>query len=1636
MRTLTLAFCCLAYLTPVVAQSRSLESAAPTEVGLSPEGLANITQALQRHVDRREIAGAVAAIARHGRVAYLTAVGNRREDQAMSTDTLFRIASMTKAITSAAVMSLVEEGKLTLDDPLSKHLPQFQSMRVLRTIEGEDRSTVNAIREPTMHDLLTHRSGLTYGWFGPEKLDAIYRQHDLTDLMVPIRETMGERVQRLSRVPLKFQPGSDWDYGLSIDVLGHLVEVVSGITLDHFLYERFFRPLGMMDTHFAVPERSQSRLAGLYTTDQDQSLRAVTDLPVTRRFLKFSADHNHPHNAFFSGGGGLVSTTTDYLRFLQMLLNGGSLDGQRILNRETVAMMTRNQIGDLRIPFPGHGDGFGFGFGVVTDRGAAADPSSVGSFSWGGIYNTYFWVDPQEQLIGLLMTQLFPYDHLPLRSEFKQLSYAAIDDAGLERVYWYQPGEEHANPHFNGRQLRVNAPEASTDPKFATRSEPQSSGLARILIKEDLRAIRRVDLSTEIWGGHPGTSNKRVSLNGRTNFAIPEVGTSDHHCTHHYPSFNLRPKDLVNGYNAVQFACDQGDTFWGHYIVDNVALRVGVNTSDPTLEPAHLAGFEASVEATPHGDGFTLQLKTTTEDEAAIEAVHYQANYFGYDENGNGWRTDWHGMTKDRRPHGIIGSATEPPFQVEWDTRMLPAQDNVKVRAVVELKNAPSLRYRTTPRGGLSIVNRERERVRLFMSDDLPKPFWSRAGRRKECTIELDVAPEEIVAAELHVVAWTGGAGDVRDYFTLNGHPFSVAEGSAHETVYSKLPVPASLLRQGKNVISLLSDSTHHGIEVLSPGPALVLRYRDKNQTQDGPTAGVTKTSDQTTRAAVTLVESARDESAGGIECYKVETPTATYFLDKIGAGLSSMIDRDGKDWLGFHPEAGTGAGGEYRGFPNAVFKEAGNYFHARNAGTDPCVTIVEESSPRRVVITALSSNGLWAGKYTFTPDACTFTMTKKPEGHNYWVLYEGVPGGQYDDTDWWMTSARADKQALTTQHEGDIPNVEWMAFGDQASPRMLVVSHHEDDSHSDRFYQMQKKMTVFGFGRDGMKKFLGSVPQSFSIGFVESTEPVEANRFAEGVRTATPARARGLETSSLPAHLKRLALEQFALRKRGDPNSGKKLFFDDPRTKCSTCHRANEAGGDVGPDLSKIGGKFDRPHLIESLLEPSKQIVEGYRTSLILTKDGATHTGIAKSVSDEVVVLVDASNKRRSVPTSDIETRTEARVSLMPTGLADLLSPQEFTDLITYLETLQSGKGKFGSGVTGPIQLPSGFEVTTVATGLSGATALEVASDGRVFVCEQDGKLRVIKNNQLLPDPFVTIPVEHNWERGLIGVTVAPDFPDDPYVYVVYVTNKPYTHHRVSRFLAQGDKAAPHSEEILLRGDDQSKFGGNVPAGHQGGAIHFGRDGKLYIGIGEQTAKTPSQRLDALQGKLLRINPDGSIPSDNPFRDRTSGKYQSIWAIGCRNPFTFAVQRSSGSILINDVGGKYEEINRGVAGANYGWPNVEHGPTEVEGITAPIHVYPQASISGGDFAEHLGWPEPYRDRYFFADFVHGWIKMLDPQEPEESQPFAEGLRRPVDLRFGNDGSLYVLLRNAWVVDSKFEDGTGALMRIDYKGAN
>jgi hypothetical protein len=392
------------------------------------------------------------------------------------------------------------------------------------------------------------------------------------------------------------------------------------------------------------------------------------------------------------------------------------------------------------------------------------------------------------------------------------------------RLHWFEHGLEHGNPVSN-RRFRVNAPEAVLHPSFGKRSETRSSGMLQIFTEEDLSLIDGAELYLELWGGHPGTANKRVTLNGRSTYPLPEVGVAQRHCTHEYPVVPLKITDLVNGYNALQFACDQGSSFWGHFIVDNACLRAVLKKDHPDLAKAGLTGFQASVRAVSGGaDQITVSLAASQPE--AVAAVDFQGFYTGYDENADTQSSGWHGFTKERRPVAFLGTATQAPFQVTWDTSMLPAQKGVLVRAWVHLRGPRNLVYATAPSEALEIPSRAGRDVRLYLSRDLPPAFISRIKRRPGCTIELDVEPSRIERAELHVVTWDGGRGTIKDYFTLNGVAFPVAEEGKHDVIYSRLPVDPKILRRGPNRIELYSDTEHHGIEILLPGPALMIRAR------------------------------------------------------------------------------------------------------------------------------------------------------------------------------------------------------------------------------------------------------------------------------------------------------------------------------------------------------------------------------------------------------------------------------------------------------------------------------------------------------------------------------------------------------------------------------------------------------------------------------------------------------------------------------------------------------------------------------------------------------------------------------------------------------------------------------------------
>jgi len=333
---------------------------------------------------------------------------------------------------------------------------------------------------------------------------------------------------------------------------------------------------------------------------------------------------------------------------------------------------------------------------------------------------------------------------------------------------------------------------------------------------------------------------------------------------------------------------------------------------------------------------------------------------------------------------------------------------------------------------------------------------------------------------------------------------------------------------------------------------------------------------------------------------------------------------------------------------------------------------------------------------------------------------------------------------------------------------------------------------------------------------------------------------------------------------------------------------------------------------------------------------------------------------------------------------------------------------------------LPPGFTETRVAGGLDDPTAMAFAPDGRIFVAQQGGQLRVIKNGTLLATPFLTVTVSSAGERGLLGVELDPNFSSNGFVYIYYTATTPAIHNRVSRFTASGDTAVPGSETILLELNNLSSA-----TNHNGGALHFGPDGKLYVAAGENANGSNAQTLGNLLGKILRINKEGSIPSDNPFFSTASGDNRAIWALGLRNPFTFSFQPGTGRMLINDVGqNTWEEVNEGVAGSNYGWPSTE-GPTSNSAFRGPIHWYGHGNgsttgcaITGGAFYNPATqqFPDEYEGSYFFADFCSGWIRRLDPSTGNAITPFASGIGAPVDLRVTDDGSLYYLARQEGAV--------------------
>jgi len=416
-----------------LASSPGLPRGDAKTAGFDSDKLAAIDGLLKRAVEQRQIAGGAALVARKGKIAHLATAGMQDAEAGVpiSEATIYRIASMTKPVTSVAAMMLVEEGKLALSDPVAKFIPEFKQVRVL-TKDAQPNQPLDRITTPvttplTVRHLLNHTSGITYGFWDRPILGKLYREAGVSDGLIETPGTTADNARRLASAPLIFQPGAAWEYGLNTDLLGRVVEVASGQSLDQFFQTRIFEPVGMRDTHFILPAEKRTRLAALYTPDDSKKIRRVGEGPQQIGTTRFSATYPLADNSqYHSGGAGLVSTLGDYARFLQMLLNHGEFNGRRLLKAETITQMTRNQIGDLSPSINTHGDKFGYGFGIVTAASQPAEVASLGSYSWGGIFYTYFLVDPDKELIAICTTQIYPFDHLTLHGDFKRVTYAAL----------------------------------------------------------------------------------------------------------------------------------------------------------------------------------------------------------------------------------------------------------------------------------------------------------------------------------------------------------------------------------------------------------------------------------------------------------------------------------------------------------------------------------------------------------------------------------------------------------------------------------------------------------------------------------------------------------------------------------------------------------------------------------------------------------------------------------------------------------------------------------------------------------------------------------------------------------------------------------------------------------------------------------------------------------------------------------------------------------------------------------------------------------------------------------------------------------------------------------------------------------
>ena len=408
---------------------QTLQQVSPESQGLSAERLQRLDANINQWIKEEQLNGAAMVILKNGKIVYNKSFGfaNREQKIPMQTDHIFRIASMTKPIISVAAMILYEEGKFLLTDPLSKFIPEFKNPVVLEKYSAIDTTytTVPAKREITIRDILSHTSGIGYAQIGSATANAIYYKNKINGGIGTPYSTLKAVIPRLARLPLMVQPGEEYYYGLNTDVLGYLVEVISGMPLDKFLQEKIFAPLGMKDTYFFLPKEKQSRLVELYSQENNKIKKQDSLISLNGTFHRDFP--KTPNGTFFSGGAGLASTAYDYALFGQMLLNGGELNGKRILSTATIKLMTTNQIGELLM----WGDSnktrrFGLGFGILTDYAERTNLIPAGSYGWDGMFASHYWTDPKNKMVVVFMRNIWPTEHWDYGDRIKPLIYQAI----------------------------------------------------------------------------------------------------------------------------------------------------------------------------------------------------------------------------------------------------------------------------------------------------------------------------------------------------------------------------------------------------------------------------------------------------------------------------------------------------------------------------------------------------------------------------------------------------------------------------------------------------------------------------------------------------------------------------------------------------------------------------------------------------------------------------------------------------------------------------------------------------------------------------------------------------------------------------------------------------------------------------------------------------------------------------------------------------------------------------------------------------------------------------------------------------------------------------------------------------------